>query len=956
MVNPVHPRRRGPTWLVLLTACLCWVLLCPTPHAQAAPRASRHVLVLNAYHPTYGWTANIVAGVRAELDAMEDVDLAIEFMDTKKIYTPEYAASLAALYAQKYAKIRFDLIISSDDDALNFLLEYKDQLFPGVPAVFCGVNNYREGRLRGHAGYTGVNEENNLDRSFELIAQQLPGTRRIVLLADKTATGVVWQKTLAARKPEWDRRFAFTTLTDVTTEELTAQLRALPADAVVLWGAFMRDRADTPLSFSQSLKLVVEAAPVPVYGFMDITVSEGAVGGFVVSGFAQGQTAARLGKRILAGESVDRVPVVRESPNVYMFDHDAMRRFHIEGVPPGSIVKNRPFSFYETYRTYVWAALAGMGTETLAILALLGILRAITRNSRAKLRESEQRYRSIVDDGTDYIGRFDPGGSVVFANEAMSKLGAGVFTLEGGLAAGFRALTTEAPVISVEQRSAGEGGEARWIQWTLRGFFSEEGALTEVQAVGRDTTERRAAMEKIERAKASMQGVLDGMREGLLVCDRGGAVTEVRSRAAGSWFGEPKDGVLLWDHLCPDDAEQRIALQVAYAQLADDVLPFEVAASEMPQILRRGEKSFRVSCEPLTRAGAFEAVILVLADVTAQIRQEAAELRARELPAIVGNLLRDRAGFQGFIREAEELLRSIAASADRKEGRRLLHTLKGNTAIYGFARFASACHDLETLAAADPDEPSPASVAALHRAWREAREGIAVFLTEGEGSQVRVQRDELEDLERRLVARQDHAAILRAVRRWENPSMAEVLGIYPPTAKQLGARFGKEVEVEVQDNHLRLPGSEFRGFLGTLVHLLRNAVDHGIEDPAARERAGKPRVGHAIIESRFEGTQLVIGIADDGRGIDWAAVRAKAEAAGLPGSTQDELVEALFHEGLSTKEVVTEISGRGVGLAAVRERCRDLGGSILVRSTEGAGTRFEFRFPVPSIAPPAMAA
>jgi PAS domain-containing protein/HPt (histidine-containing phosphotransfer) domain-containing protein len=952
MVNPGHLHRRRRAVLLLFVACLAWVLLCP--HAEAAPRPTRHVLVLNAYHPTYGWTANIVAGVRAELDALEDVDLSIEFMDTKKIYTPEYAASLAALFAQKYAKIRFDLIISSDDDALNFLLEYRDRLFAGVPAVFCGVNNYRDGRLGGHTGFTGVNEENDLDRSFELIAEQLPGTKRIVLLADKTATGVVWQNTLAARKPKWDQRFTFTTITDVTTDELSAELRALPRDAVVLWGAFMRDRADTPLSFSQSLRLVVEAAPVPVYGFMDITVSEGAVGGFVVSGFAQGQTAARLGKRILAGESVDRVPVVRESPNVYMFDHEAMRRFHIEGVPPGAIVKNRPFSFYEAYRTYVWAALAGMGTETIAILALLGILRAATRNSRAKLRESEQRYRSIVDDGTDYIGRFDPQGAVVFANDALSKLGDGALTLEGGLAEGFAALRPEAPVISIEQRSAPPGGEARWIHWTVRGFFSEQGALTEVQAVGRDTTEQRAAMEKIERAKASMQGVLDGMRDGLLVCDRRGAVTEVRSRAAVTWFGEPAEGVLLWDHLCPDDAEQRVTLEVAYEQLADDLLPFEVAAAQMPSILHRGGKTFRVSCEPLTQAGELEAVIVVLADVTTQIRQEAAALRGRELPAIVGNLLRDRAGFHGFIREAEELLRTLAASADRKEVLRLLHTLKGNTAIYGFTRFASACHELETLAAADPDEPSPASVAALARAWREAREGIAVFLAEGEGREVRVQRDELDDLERRLDAHQDHAAILRAVRRWENPSMAEVLGIYPPTAKQLATRFGKEVEVDVKDNHLRLPRGEFRAFLGTLVHVLRNAVDHGIEEPAARELAGKSRAGHATIESRFEGTQLVIGVEDDGRGIDWAAVRARAAAAGLPASTDEELVEALFHDGLSTKDLVTEVSGRGVGLAAVRERCRDLGG-IVVRSTEGAGTRFEFRFPVPSLAPPRAA-
>ena len=117
--------------------CLVW-LVCAPLSALAAPPAQRQVLILNAYEPTYAWTASVIEGIRAELDPMEDVELSIEFMDTKKAYTPSYAAALAEVYAQRYGRVHFDLIISADDDALDFLLAYRDELFPGVPTVFCG--------------------------------------------------------------------------------------------------------------------------------------------------------------------------------------------------------------------------------------------------------------------------------------------------------------------------------------------------------------------------------------------------------------------------------------------------------------------------------------------------------------------------------------------------------------------------------------------------------------------------------------------------------------------------------------------------------------------------------------------------------------------------------------------------------------------------------------------------
>jgi two-component system chemotaxis sensor kinase CheA len=133
-----------------------------------------------------------------------------------------------------------------------------------------------------------------------------------------------------------------------------------------------------------------------------------------------------------------------------------------------------------------------------------------------------------------------------------------------------------------------------------------------------------------------------------------------------------------------------------------------------------------------------------------------------------------------------------------------------------------------------------------------------------------------------------------------------------------------------------------------LIHVVRNSVDHGIEGPDERVRAGKPRAGRVSIESRLEGAAFVIVVEDDGRGIDWNTIRQRARLRGLPHATEHDLEEALFTDGITTRDAVSDLSGRGIGLSAVRQICAQLGGTIQVQSQHGLGTRFEFRFAAPA--------
>jgi two-component system chemotaxis sensor kinase CheA len=173
----------------------------------------------------------------------------------------------------------------------------------------------------------------------------------------------------------------------------------------------------------------------------------------------------------------------------------------------------------------------------------------------------------------------------------------------------------------------------------------------------------------------------------------------------------------------------------------------------------------------------------------------------------------------------------------------------------------------------------------------------------------------------------------------------------PRVAMELGRELGRRVAVEVSGEEVEVDCAVLDHLDDPLLHLVRNAVDHGIESPAEREAAGKDPVGHLrVVATRVPG-RVRIRIEEDGRGIDVERVRQRAIARGLlPEAVAEDLpadrvCEMIFEPGISTRDQVTEVSGRGVGLDAVRRALQALGGTISVESVEGRGTAFEIELP-----------
>ena len=286
---------------------------------------------------------------------------------------------------------------------------------------------------------------------------------------------------------------------------------------------------------------------------------------------------------------------------------------------------------------------------------------------------------------------------------------------------------------------------------------------------------------------------------------------------------------------------------------------------------------------------------------------------------------------------------------------RAAHTLKGNSAIMGYQSVTAAAHQFEDellrlqngttactpalisrlLESADELRALVANPGSLPSATRQARATLRVDVT---------RLDRLLDLTGEIAIAPDkerldalHRVLREEVMRLRMVPLAAALEAQHRTARDAAARLGREVRVIIEGGDVEVDTAIAEQMRDPLTHMVRNAVDHGIEPPHDRLAAGKPACGTIIIRAEQEGGAAVITVTDDGRGIDRAKIGATSDA---------EVLERITASGFSTAAEVTEVSGRGVGMDVVRQRVEALRGSIVITSSLHHGTKFTIRLPL----------
>lgn len=394
------------------------------PSCRLQAGRTTNVLILHSYHKGQGWNDDISRGLESALKNVNpEIELHYEYMDAKRHHDSRYFDLLHELYRHKFSHRPFDIIISSDDHAFRFLLGHHRELFPDIPVVFCGVNQFEDFMLDGHEMMKGVLEPFDVPNTIAVALQLHPETRRVFVIVDKSLSGTAVKGEVIKAIPAYRGRIEFIFLEEFDTPGLLERVKALPGDSIVLLVHWTEDKAGEIFSFERSCRLISQNSSVPVYSASNVYLDHGIVGGRLSSGFAQGKMAAEIALGILGGTRLEDIPAVKQGPSAYEFDYRDMRRFGITlaDLPKGSHVIHKPHAFYSIHKTLFWGGIGGL-VVLVSILLLLAFTMVSLRRNKALLEKSEMRYRTLVETMKEGLAESDANGQVTYVNRQFCRM------------------------------------------------------------------------------------------------------------------------------------------------------------------------------------------------------------------------------------------------------------------------------------------------------------------------------------------------------------------------------------------------------------------------------------------------------------------------------------------------------------------------------------------------------
>lgn len=506
----------------------------------------------------------------------------------------------------------------------------------------------------------------------------------------------------------------------------------------------------------------------------------------------------------------------------------------------------------------------------------------------------------------------------------------------------------DAPLWVVAVHSAFVVLESVAACFIARSFY--DNVISLERKVNQRTAELRQRGEEMRR-------LMDSVQQGFFSVNRDGLISDERSKAANEFLdiqsiSNMQAGVRFSEVLRTYDAGAADWFELGLEDVFSGVMPLEVTIDQLPKRCVVHSRALRIEYSPVVEGDRVSGLAVVVSDVSAEEERLRLAQEYRELLCIFEHVLKDSSRVKGFVAETQSIMDRLQSDElDSTTFARLIHTLKGNCAVFGLERIAKACHDIEGSTAEGISAHECPAWQQLVSGWEIASSNFRRFMRNDEDS-VAIQREEYTALLQDLTSNTAHSRLLQRVRGWQFERMSKQMQHLLEYAHSTAAKLNKQVSVSIEDCGLRIDMEKWSEFWSGLSHVIRNSLSHGIEVRDERQKLGKPDVGTLTIRSYVNGDNFYLSLMDDGRGLNWDRIREAATRQGLPTENERDLVDAIFCDGVSTATEVTQISGRGVGLAAVKQFTDKMQGTISVLTKENEGTEFRFCFPLTSLSGP----
>jgi PAS domain S-box-containing protein len=345
----------------------------------------KEVLLLHSYHKGYIWSDDISKTIEKNFKDNENIELTTVYMDTKRVADPLYLDQLAKLYKQQFEKRSFDLILASDNNAFDFVINYHEFLFKDLPVLFCGINNFDKAFLDQNymtKYMTGVVEQVDLEKNFQLIKNLHPNLKKLLIINDTSKTGYAVKRDLRPIIKKYSKDFEIEYIDNLEIEGITKKVSQLGENTAVLFVLLFKDTTGKYFTYKQGFKQIRDVSNVPIYGLWDFYLNYGIIGGLLTSAIGQGEAISKMAIDVLNGKKISEIPILEKSPNQYMFDYKELDKFNIDITKhlDDYIIINEPSSEYKKFTKFIILAIL-----TIMILSVIVVILKANIKRRLKV-------------------------------------------------------------------------------------------------------------------------------------------------------------------------------------------------------------------------------------------------------------------------------------------------------------------------------------------------------------------------------------------------------------------------------------------------------------------------------------------------------------------------------------------------------------------------------------------
>ncbi|SKC39053.1 sensor histidine kinase [Maledivibacter halophilus] len=400
---------------IIIYCCLV-LILCIFLGNISFSRASqrKNILILRAECKNYININELMEGIRDKLGNNKDFNIHIDIINSRNNNIYE----MYKIYKERFQHNKFDIVIPCDNISLEFTRKYQNQLFKNMPIIFCNITDDFNYTKLDHSYFTGIINQPDIKSTLNTALKLHPDTRKIMIVNDQSFETINKEKIRKTLDSGYD--IEYISCENVNSKEFQDRIQAVNGNVVLLCFGVSKNNAKDMCIFN--IKNISSTYRIPSYSISEALIDKGIIGGMMPSGYEHGENVAEIILRILNGEKVKDIPIIKDDSNRFLFDYIEMNKFGIElsDIPKDSEVINKDnYGFYVSRKQFFYKIIPTFIFFLIVIIVIQLINISKLKKVKQKLKKSEERLRTIINATPDLIFIKDGEGKLLDCNKSF---------------------------------------------------------------------------------------------------------------------------------------------------------------------------------------------------------------------------------------------------------------------------------------------------------------------------------------------------------------------------------------------------------------------------------------------------------------------------------------------------------------------------------------------------------